>query len=210
VWSANELSAKWKYGRIICGLLALAVISVLTVLTWFQVGCWRDSISLFDHALEAAGESHVAYFNRGKALNLRKEHDLAISDYSRAIAVNPGLTEAYVNRGNIYKDKGEYALAILDYNKAIELNPKLAEAWNNRGTVYFNQGQYAPAIADYSKAIELRPDFAWAYFNKANACESTGRNKEAVEAYKAFIIYAPKQYASYIEHARQKIIELER
>lgn len=243
-WGANELLAEWKYRRFFFGCLSFAVILIFTVLTWFQVGYWRDSLNLFDHSIKVTKENDVsynnrgtvyyeggeyanaiadydkaislspaqatAYYNRGKVYTAEGRYDLAISDYSKAIELNPRLSEAYNNRGNAYKNTGRYEPAIVDYSKAIEISPRLAEAYNNRGTAYYEKGQLAAAIFDYNKAIELNPVFAWAYFNKAGACESAGLKKEAVEAYKAFIRYAPQQYATYIERVRQKIKELER
>lgn len=79
----------------------------------------------------------------------------------------------------------------------------------NRGFAYYKKGFYDQAIADYEKAIELDPGEAKAYYNKADACEKSGRTKEAVEAYQGFIQYAPPQYASYIEYAKERIQALE-
>ena len=111
----------------------------------------------------------------------------------------------YNNRGIAYSDKGLYDQAIADYTKALELNPKDADAYYNRGLAFRKQGLYDQAIADYTKTLELNPKDAEAYYNKALACEDGGRIKEAIEAYQGFIQYAPSQYASYVEYAKQRI-----
>ena len=49
--------------------------------------------------------------------------DLAIADYTQAIALKPELARAYYNRGVAYQSTGEYNRAIEDYNEAIELKP---------------------------------------------------------------------------------------
>ena len=52
------------------------------------------------------------------------DYDIAMSDYNKAIEINPNYVDAYNNRGNIYSQgKGEYDNAIPDYDKAIEINP---------------------------------------------------------------------------------------
>jgi tetratricopeptide (TPR) repeat protein len=66
----------------------------------------------------------MAYNNRGVAHLDKRQYDQAISDYSKAIELNPKDADAYKNRGAAYLDKGQYNQAISDYNKAIELNPK--------------------------------------------------------------------------------------
>jgi len=56
-----------------------------------------------------------------------------ISEYTKAIELNPKFAMAYVKRGMAYHKKGQYDQAISDFNKAIELNPEYAKAYSNRG-----------------------------------------------------------------------------
>lgn len=76
------------------------------------------------------------YYNRGGDHVKAGLYDEAITDYSKAIELDPRYAEAYSNRGFVYGRKGQFDAAIADYNKAIELNPKIAEVYNNRGFVY--------------------------------------------------------------------------
>ncbi|MCK5486751.1 MAG: tetratricopeptide repeat protein, partial [Desulfobacterales bacterium] len=56
--------------------------------------------------------------NQGIALLEEGQYDKAISDYNKAIEINPKDAEAYYNRGYAYGEKGEYDKAISDYTKA--------------------------------------------------------------------------------------------
>jgi len=103
-----------------------------------------------------------AYYNRGHAYAEQKKYDLALSDYNKAIELDPKYVKAYNGRGNAYSDQKKYDLAIADYTQAIELDPKDVKAYNNRGRVYVFQKKYDLAIADFSKVIELDPKFAFA------------------------------------------------
>jgi len=47
-----------------------------------------------------------AYSNRGLAYNHKGDYDLAISDFTKAIEINPRDAEAYYNRGVAYYHKG--------------------------------------------------------------------------------------------------------
>jgi len=151
------------------------------------------------------------YSSSGEEKHLKKGMlDKAIAEFSKAIKINPRDANAYYNRGITYYYKGQYDQAISDFNKALEINPKDAELYYNRGIANDLKGDYDQAISDFTQALELNPNYAKAYFNKALSCEKTGRIRESVEAYKAFIKYAPPQYAQNIERAKQKVIELEK
>ncbi len=86
----------------------------------------------------------VVYFEKG-------QYDDAISDYTKALEINPRYAVAFNNRGNAYQGKGQYDQAISDYNKALEINPRFALAYYNRGLAYARKGQHDQAISDYNK-----------------------------------------------------------
>ncbi len=50
----------------------------------------------------------MAYNNRGMALMCKGQSDQAISDFNKAIQINPMLALAYGNRGRAYYFKKEY------------------------------------------------------------------------------------------------------
>lgn len=95
------------------------------------------------------------YQKRADAFSAKGEYDSAVTDYSRAIELNPKETSIYLNRGLVFYHKKSYDLAVADYNKAIELNPKDSTAFFNRGNSYEKMGDVTKAVADYQKAVEL-------------------------------------------------------
>ena len=96
-----------------------------------------------------------AYNNRGNAYFIEGQYDQAISDYNKALEINPRNANAYSNRGNVYYHKGQYDQAISDYNKALEINPRFAKAYSNRASAYKSIGQYDKAWEDVDKAQDL-------------------------------------------------------
>jgi tetratricopeptide (TPR) repeat protein len=97
-----------------------------------------------------------------------------------------------------------------DYNRFIELNPEHVSGYINRGIVYVRKKLYDMAIEDFDRAISRDKESANAYFNKALVCEKVGKIKEAIEAYKNFINYATPKLASYVDGAKDRIVELEK
>jgi len=100
------------------------------------------------------------YNNRGAAYGEKGQYDQAVSDFNKAIEINPRYIKAYNNRGIVYRLQGQYDRAVSDFNKAIEMNPLDAEAYNNLAWLFatarapgFRNGRRAVALA--LKACEL-------------------------------------------------------
>jgi len=50
-----------------------------------------------------------------------QKYELALSDYNKAIDINPNLAEAYNNRGVVYALTRDFPKALADAEKASEL-----------------------------------------------------------------------------------------
>ncbi len=57
----------------------------------------------------------------GNAWKAKREYNNALSDYDKAIRLDPKDAMAYLNRGNVWWAKKEYRKAISDYDQAIRL-----------------------------------------------------------------------------------------
>lgn len=82
----------------------------------------------------------------------------ALSDYSKAISIDPNYHHAYNNRALIYHWTNRYSEAIIDFTKAIEIHPNYARAYNNRGLTYELLGRPDKAVADYRMVLAIDPD----------------------------------------------------
>jgi tetratricopeptide (TPR) repeat protein len=137
------------------------------------------------------------YYNRGILYYNQQKYDLALSDYNKAIEINPNYAEAYYNRGILYKNLQKYDLALSDWNKAIDINPNYAVAYNNRGLVYYNQQKYELALADYNKTIDINPNYAEAYNNRGNLYSDLQKYELALADYNKAIEINPNFAEAY-------------
>ena len=88
-----------------------------------------------DNTGETSGKNRKdaeACLYRGNTYFEKGDYDQAISEYSKAIELDPKLAVAYYNRGNAYYKKGEYDYAWTDINKAkslgCEVEPEFLDA----------------------------------------------------------------------------------
>ncbi|MCP4364404.1 MAG: tetratricopeptide repeat protein [Planctomycetes bacterium] len=101
-----------------------------------------------------AGEADT-YYNRGNAHLHKGEYEEAISNYTKALEIEPQSAEVYASRGLAYSQIGQNDKAISDFNKALEINPQYALAYNNRAVVYYTIKEYDKAWKDVHKAQKL-------------------------------------------------------
>ena len=200
---------------------AIIFIIILAFLTWKQCGYWKNSATLFSHALQVTKNNYLAHASLGLALFGEGKINEALYHYNEAIRISPYYADAYNNRGIIYDNKGQYKLAIEDYNTAIANKHYYAQAYNNRANIYYKLGQYQLAIEDYNKAIAQKPDFAEAYCNRgifygiigqyqlaiADFNKAIRLNENYAEAYnnKGFTNYKIGQYQLAIEDYNKAI-----
>jgi len=156
---------------------AIAFIIIMSVLTWKQCGYWKNSITLFNHALQVTKNNYVAHHGLGLALIAEGKTEEAIDHYNKTISIKPEFPNAYNNRGIVYGGLGQYELAMDDFDKAIRLKEDYAEAYYNKAVTYANRGQYQLAIGNYNKAIILKPDYAYAYNNRGAVYLKQEKNK---------------------------------
>lgn len=179
--------------------LSVAVLILLSIITWRQCGFWKNSETLFSHALQVTKDNYLAHNNLAFYMNKKNDLKKAIYHCNEAIRIKPYYTEAYNNRGFAFTKLGQYQLAIADFNKSIRIKPDYADAYNNRGICYAETGKYKQAIEDYNKAIRLKPDYADAFFNRGNLYSNTnlGQCQRAIEDYNEAIRLKPDYVNAY-------------
>ncbi|MFA5321255.1 MAG: tetratricopeptide repeat protein [Smithella sp.] len=135
--------------------VALAFIIVMSALTWKQCGYWKNSVALWNHALQVTKDNYMAYNGRGAAYGEIHQYQQAFEDFNQSIRLKPNYAYGYYNRGTICNKLGKYQQAIDDYNRAIRLKPDYAYAYNNRGIAHLKMGNKEPGCSDLQKACAL-------------------------------------------------------
>ena len=104
---------------------------------------------------KAQADSASYYYNRGNDKDDEGDYYGAISDYNKAIEINPRYADAFINRGIAKRKLEDYYGAISDYNRAIEINPSYRKAYRSRGIVKEILGNLQGACADWREASYL-------------------------------------------------------
>lgn len=106
-------------------------------------------------AIKADSKCAAAYFMRAGIFADANQQMRAVTDFSKAIELDPQNAEFRNARGFYLLTRQQLAPAVNDFTQAILLNPKLLMAYNNRGLCYVTLQKFPEAIADFSEAIKL-------------------------------------------------------
>jgi hypothetical protein len=108
-------------------------------------------------AAPSAGPDKAAY-DRGRAAYTQKNYDMAITEFTEAIRLNPNYELAYYFRAETYVYKEDYDKALADFTQAIRLSPNDTDNYNERGYVYIIRNEYDRAIADFNQTLKIDPN----------------------------------------------------
>lgn len=160
-------------------VLSMILVAFLATLSWRQTQIWRDTETLWRHALSIA-PSAVAHANLGLTLAGHNQWGEAIPHYHAALAIQPRYPDAWNNLGLALAEGGDLEGAERSLREAIRLKPRFSEAWSNLGFVRARRGETEPAAAAYREALRLRPDNADAQGNLGATLDAQGQGEEAL------------------------------
>ncbi|HUU50990.1 MAG TPA: tetratricopeptide repeat protein [Nitrospinota bacterium] len=175
-----DVLKKWQYQRIFLSLSAGGILSILMVLTWIQVGYWKNSITLFEHALNVTSNNYLAHNNLGVVQARRGKLNEAITHYHEALRIKPDDTDTHNNLGFALAQQGKLEEAIFHFKEAIKINPDNEYAQINMGTAMAHQGRLGEAIFHFKEAVRINPDNETTHKNLAVALINQGKIDEAI------------------------------
>jgi tetratricopeptide (TPR) repeat protein len=182
-WGANDWLGGWRFGRWMLGILGGGAVVACAALTVRQTGYWRDTQTLFTHAVKVTERNYLAYNNLGYFLSNQGKSAEAMGYFQSSLAINPDYEEARNNLGFALAGQGRYQEAAEQYQAALRINPRLTEAHNNLGIALAALGRGAEAMREYQTALEENPRHAEAHNNYGIALALAGRMAEAMEQF---------------------------
>ncbi len=183
-WGVPEFLSGWRYRQPVLAALGAAVILGLSLTTWAQTAHWRDSGSLYAHAIAVTHKNWLAWNNLGNDHLNRGDFRRALSSFQEALCIKPDYADAWFNAGIALGRLQDYPRAIASYREALRLDPTNADGWVYRGLAHQAIGQYSEAIACYESALRLRPADAAALNNMVVAHAVHGNRGKALGAYR--------------------------
>lgn len=159
--------------RLWIGLAALGLFWLLISVN--RIRDWRDTQVLIDTAVEHQGDNFgKAYLWKGMDYGDKGDVKAALESFSKAIRINPELTDAYKFRGGLLGMAKQYERSLEDLNRYLEKIPDDPEILYNRSLTLVNLKRWQEALDDLNKTLELAPEFTRAYRARGNVRKELG------------------------------------
>jgi tetratricopeptide (TPR) repeat protein len=195
-WLIATLAPASTRRRYVLPAVASLVIALYGAIGFVQAGHWRDTFTLFNHALKVTPDNSVAHAALGAALVRQDRLDEAAAEYRAALALHDDFGEVHNDLGLILLQQQRYPEAKRHFERMIELNPRYANAYGNLGILHGQLGDYGRSVAFSERAIEIDPLQVSFYRNLASAFSAQGRVDEAVDRLHRALELAPGDAAT--------------
>jgi tetratricopeptide (TPR) repeat protein len=229
-WGAAAAANQWPRAKPAIVSLAAAACLACVAAAWVQIGYWRNSESLFQHAVDVTSGNYVAEHNLGSAL-MEEPGRLpdAIHHLQTAVAIKPDSARAHSDLGSaLSKLPDRLPQVIGEYQLAVRYSPGSAIPHYNLGNALEAAGRLPEALAEWETAVRLDPSYgprlqqqlAEGHNNVGVALTGTpGRLTDAVAHFEAAVRLAPDYADAHYNlgialantpgHVSQAIAELE-
>ena len=168
-WSLPEQikTRKEKLLPILSGI----VISLLIALTWIQVSHWKNSITLFKHAINVTDTKYL------------------------------GVATIHAFLGDAYHREGELGIAISEFKKSLDLDPSNLYSLNNLAATLAEQGNLKEGLSYAQKLSRLQPDYTPGLITMGNILEETGKLDQAQIYYEQVLERDSDSFENYLNLA---------
>jgi len=159
---ASDLLKKRPKLKLAAGALVTLVTLVLLALSWVQTSYWKNSLTLYAHAIEVTETNPLISLTYAAELEQINRFDLALEEYQKVRDEYPDSLQPYLGIANLYLSTGQ---------------PKKAEPVLNEAYARF--GDASPELLAQLARLYMetgRPEKAQQFFDKATrAAEQEGK-----------------------------------
>ena len=159
IWGAAEILEKLRAKTLAIPLAAAACLAS-AVLSWIQVGYWRNSETLFRHALAVTNDNKVANNNLGSYLMDSGRVSEALPYFETAVRIDPESAISRSDVGTALGRMGRLPDAIAQLQIAVRLSPDTLKPHSDLGTALAYAGRLPEAAAEFESALRIAPNDA--------------------------------------------------
>ena len=155
-WGIVDLAARWRYRRQILGVGASIVIAALVWRAQIETKVWRNTETLWTHALAVTANNHMAHVALGNISLSRGRLGEAIAHCEKALAIYPDDVEEHNKMGLALSRAGNPSAAIAHWKIALQIDPHHFKTEANLAWVF--SASPDASVRSGVRAVELAQD----------------------------------------------------
>jgi hypothetical protein len=154
-WTAEQFTRRWRARKILLGLAAALTLGACALLTNAQLKYWRNSETLFRHALAVNPNNYLAHFYYGRHLRQQGKWPLAELEFQQSIALMPTLVFSYTDLSDLLAREGKTDQAMVPLRQVLKIRPDLSEARCALAALLFKQQLLPQAETELEEGLKL-------------------------------------------------------
>lgn len=123
---------------------------------------FQSAIDKINLSIELKNDWEISYFYRAVAYQALEKTDEAILDYTKALKINPKMTDAYYNRAKIMLERKDCKVdinkIISDLDNALNLDENFVDALFAMAAAQKKAGDYHKALEYLERLLKIQPD----------------------------------------------------
>jgi protein O-mannosyl-transferase len=186
VWGIAEWARARDIPKLYPAIFCAIVILGFCVSTEVQIGYWRNTVSLWTHALTINDRNTMAHDSLGAEFINQGRIPEAILHLQASAAIDPSDAFSQLDLGICDKRQGHPQAAAEHYRAALRLSTDAslrASAFGNLGSIYRSAGDFSQAQQSYESALSLLPDNKYAWIGLGLIAQKQGDMAHASEYY---------------------------
>jgi Tfp pilus assembly protein PilF len=194
VWGIADWARTRRIPAIYLAVAASVAIGGLSAAAHAQIGYWKNSATIWSHALSATQGNFVAEDSLGAELMDRGKFQEAMAHFQAAATINPRDAFSQLDLGVCEGQQGNIKAAVEHYEMVLRLSadPSLrSTAFGNLGSIDRASGDYVHAREHYDSALRLLPDNKFALIGLGLIAQKTGDVAHAIDYYSQVVKSEP-------------------
>ncbi len=200
-WGADDLTRQWRRRGAWLALAAAAALAACAAGTMAQVKYWRNSETLFQHALAIDPNNYFAHSCYGCYLRDRGQLEAARQECQRAVEINPDYLMGYTFLSGVLELQGRKDEAIAALRECLKIRPDFSDMSCALAKLLFEKKLYAEAESELAAGLKFDADDPNLHLFLGHALAAEGKDEAAEEQFAQSARLAPEEAAAHFQWA---------
>lgn len=142
-------------------VIALLISAILMVCSFRQASYWKNTYTLFTHALEVTSEKDLVYNQLGVYFAANNKTEKAFEYFNSSLKIRPNDKYAHYNLGKLFFEQGKTDQAIEKFEQVLRLKSddiNDVKTYNLLAQAFLQQNKISQAIAVCQHGLDSHPD----------------------------------------------------